>query len=308
MKTLSVAPSHKKSATAKALNGWVPLLLLPILVLSLFPSSWPRWGFMWTLAFSIYCGCKWLTFRQCQTSHVPLWQRLAYLLAWPGMNAEEFFCGPSLRDSERPTAIDWAIAIMQTTAGMAVLYALVRLIPANLAYLQGWLGMFGLVMVLHFGCFRLLWCFWRSLGFPVQPLMDHPASSTSLSEFWGRRWNIAFRDLTHRFLFRPLQRRLGPHPALLIGFLVSGMVHDLVISLPAQGGYGLPTLFFSLQCLGILFERSVIGKRLGLGHGWFGWLFCLLLLAGPAALLFHVPFVDHVVLPFLQVIGVPSHA
>jgi len=68
--------------------------------------------------------------------------------------------------------------------------------------LAGWLGMIGIVVTLHFGIFHALSCLWRRASVEARPLMHAPLASTSLSEFWGRRWNTAFRDLTHRFLFR----------------------------------------------------------------------------------------------------------
>src|SRR5205085_6806357 len=130
-----------------------------------------------------------------------------------------------------------------------------------------WVGMVGLVMALHFGTFHLLSCAWRSAGVEARPLMNNPLASQGVSEFWGRRWNTAFRDLTHTFLFRPLTAWLGPAGALLAGFGFSGLVHDLVISVPARGGYGGPTLFFVVQGVALLAERSAAGRRLGLGRG-----------------------------------------
>ena len=47
----------------------------------------------------------------------------------------------------------------------------------------------------------------------------------------------------------------------------------------------------------MIFERSVIGRRIGLGKGWSGWMFTFLVLAGPVFLLFHRPFVVRVIVP-----------
>jgi D-alanyl-lipoteichoic acid acyltransferase DltB (MBOAT superfamily) len=164
--------------------------------------------------------------------------------------------------------------------------------------------MIGIVLILHFGVFHLLSCWWRSIGVQARPLMNRPLASTSLSEFWGRRWNTAFRDLAHRFLFRPLTACFGPRFGVLAGFLFSGALHDLVISIPAQGGYGGPTLFFAIQGGAMMIERSAFGRRIGLGSGLSGRLFVLLVLTLPLGLLFHRPFVVRVIVPFMQALGV----
>jgi alginate O-acetyltransferase complex protein AlgI len=53
--------------------------------------------------------------------------------------------------------------------------------------------------------------------------------------------------MTAMAVHRPLQRRLGRGPALLGSFLVSGLLHEVAISLPVRAGWGLPKLYFLLQ-------------------------------------------------------------
>ncbi len=162
---------------------------------------------MWSLAFAIFCGCKWLTWRRTPARGGPAWRSVGYLAAWPGMDAARFL---DPRSSPRtPTPGEWLFASGKLALGAAVLFGLARLVPAEFPYAVGWAGMVGIVMALHFGAFHLLSCAWRRAGVDASPLMDRPLASTSLGEFWGRRWNTAFRDLTHRFLFRPLKSRLG---------------------------------------------------------------------------------------------------
>jgi alginate O-acetyltransferase complex protein AlgI len=133
--------------------------------------------------------------------------------------------------------------------------------------------------------------------------MRNPPAATSLSNFWGTRWNTAFRDLAHRHVYRPLAGRLGPRGAALVVFGFSGVVHDAVISLPAGGGYGWPTAYFAVQAGGFLCERSRVGRAVGLGRGLRGRLFTAMVVAAPAGLLFHPPFIREVIMPFMGAAG-----
>jgi alginate O-acetyltransferase complex protein AlgI len=133
--------------------------------------------------------------------------------------------------------------------------------------------------------------------------MAWPIGSTRVAEFWGERWNRAFRDLTHQILFRPLAARLGPGAALAIGFAASGIVHELVISWPAGGAWGLPSLCFALQALAICLERGPRRARLRRAPRWLGRGWTALWVAAPAFRLFHPRFVIAVFLPFLDAIG-----
>ncbi|MGC3957885.1 MAG: MBOAT family protein [Verrucomicrobiota bacterium] len=133
--------------------------------------------------------------------------------------------------------------------------------------------------------------------------MQSPATATSLADFWGARWNTAFNKLVYDLAFRPLAHRTSVVWATLGVFTISGIIHELAISFPARGGYGLPFGYFLLQGVGVLIERSRAGRALGLGRGWRGWLFMFCFTTVPAYWLFHPTFVQNVILPMLQTIG-----
>lgn len=295
-------------------SGWTDRVLAD-------SAAMPRWGLMWLLAVAIYAALKLTSWLMCSHGSANAWRHALYLLAWPGMDADAFLYGDR---ANRPTLGEWAFAVAKLAAGLVILLFVVpALLPATMPgatasstipsaqppadllreYLIGWLGMLGIVLVLHFGLFYILSCIFRQTGIDAVPIMNWPLTSRGVSEFWGQRWNLAFRDLTHRLLFRPSVRRIGPIGALVVAFLVSGLVHDAVISLPSGGGYGLPTVFFVIQATAILLERSRWGRAAGLGQGVRGWLFCLLVLLAPCPLLFHLPFVLRVVVPLLHALG-----
>jgi hypothetical protein len=263
----------------------------------------PRWAFMWTMAGALYAACKWLTYRQVR-SRIGTGDRrrmVGYLLAWPGMDADAFLI--PTRAFDAPARSEWVLAVLKITFGVILTWLVARAaLPAH-PLVAGWIGMIGAIFVLHFGTFHLLSLGWRHAGVNAVPLMRNPMRSTSLGEFWGRRWNTAFHELASRFAFTPLRPSVGVIGATVATFLASGLIHELVISVPAGGGYGLPTGYFVLQGLGVAGERSRLGRRVGLGHGWRGWLFTVLATAGPAFWLFPPPFVHNVILPMLGVIG-----
>lgn len=265
--------------------------------------EWPRWAQMWALAFALYFGCKCLTWQQAPIRGAAAWRHPAYLLAWPGMDAASFLQQRPRTDPLHCRPIEWFAGFAKLASGAFLLFGVARLIPERHAYLTGWIGGTGVVLILHFGLFHLLWCAWRRIGIPARPLMDRPMTSANLSEFWGRRWNTAFRDLTHRLIFRPCASRFGTRVGVIVSFLFSGAIHDLVISVPAGGGYGGPTMFFAIQGAGVLVERTEFGRRAGLQTGLSGRMFAAIVLLAPAPLLFHRPFIAGVMVPFMRALG-----
>jgi len=267
------------------------------------PSDWPHWALMWTLAGGIYASCKCLTWQQAGAIHASFWKHAAYVLGWPGMDASGFLATRSASTCASCRSSEWFAAIGKLMSGLTLLFAVARTIPPQYPYVVGWTGMIGMVLILHFGFFHLLSCLWRSVGLQARPLMNRPWAANSVGDFWGRRWNTAFRDLTHRLLFRPCASWFGSRWAIVVAFLFSGAIHDLVISVPAHGGYGGPTTFFAIQGVAMLCERSSLGARIGLGDGWQGRFFAAVVLVAPIGLLFHPPFVVGVIVPFMRVLG-----
>src|SRR6266545_4410843 len=208
-------------------------------------TGWPPWVVMWTLAACIFALCKWVTWWFTPTPPAPVWRHLAYLMLWPGLDAKAFLDPRPLPREQRPRAGEWLFAFAKVGFGAALVWGVTPLVAVE--YTRVWVGMMGIVFLLHFGLFHVLSCAWRAAGVDAKPLMNWPILSQSVSEFWGKRWNLAFRDITHRFLFRPFTARWGARAGLAAVFLFSGVIHDVVISLPAGGGYGLPTLYFVVQ-------------------------------------------------------------
>jgi hypothetical protein len=287
-------------ARGSSWNGWLPISVLPLMAVAC-RNLLPPWVFMWILSFTIFISLKWLTWWRARSrSAHSAGRSAAYLLGWPGMDAEAF-----LYTTQRvppPAPPTWLWATSETILGATLLWVVARSVPPGEPLLRGWVGMLGLILLLHFGTFKIIALLWQSVGVNAKAIMSAPLRSTSLGEFWGKRWNLGFRQLSHELIFRPLHQRLGADAAGFLVFAVSGLIHDLVISLPARGGYGLPTLYFVLQGTGMTIEHSRFGKRLGLGRGVVGWCFMMVFLAAPVFWLFHPRFVLGVILPFMRAI------
>src|SRR5262249_45097988 len=158
-------------------------------------NIWPRWMFMWLLAGTIFVGCKWLTLRTAPVCHASPGRQFAYLTLWPGLDAKAFL-GESR--SPRPALSEWWFALAELGLGVVLIFGSCPLFFADQGLARGWVGIIGILFVLHFGLFHVLSLTWRAGGVMARPLMDWPILATSISDFWGRRWNTAFRDLTHR--------------------------------------------------------------------------------------------------------------
>src|SRR5215510_14747025 len=92
----------------------------------------PQWLFMWAMASALYAGCKWLTYCQARAAIEQIDPRrsIAYLLAWPGMDAAAFL---SRCDRlKRPVWTEWLLAAIKTALGFVITWVVARdLLPVN---------------------------------------------------------------------------------------------------------------------------------------------------------------------------------
>jgi hypothetical protein len=286
----------------------IPLLgaALAILVVGFLASRHRApWIHMWSIGLACACAAKLVTLAELRTKpHIrtPARRLFAYLF-WPGMSPGTFFGKDPVA---RVHAREWNAPIFKLTCGLILIQVLRPVLEPTNALLAGWTGMIGIVLTLHFGLFHLQSLCLRLHGIDAPPIMDQPLLSRSPGELWGRRWNRAFSEPAFRLICRPLARRHGLATATLATFLASGLMHELVITVPAGGAYGLPTAYFLFQGLAVLFQRTHWAQSLGIGSGSRGRLFTLLVAATPLPILFPPVFIERVALPFLRIVTLPT--
>jgi alginate O-acetyltransferase complex protein AlgI len=224
-------------------------------------------------------------------------QWIAFAVGWFGMKPTLFEVLPSSSLLYQKLVLK---ALIRIFLGFILLYLSAvagRFELLTSVFLAQLLLVAGISFILHFGILNLSTAWWRAFGVNAQELFKQPYRSNSLKEFWGKRWNIAFSEMTQLIAYRPLKTRLSADHATMCSFLFSGILHEVAISLPVRGGYGFPMMYFGIHAIAMQMEaRSPIIKRI-IQHRHLSRVWVIALLILPMPLLFHEKFIDEVLIP-----------
>lgn len=230
-----------------------------------------------------------------QTSQLNFKQWLLFCYGWFGMNPRPFLAFPS---SALPGS--WALWIR------GISRMILGLIIINLAslkwfslpeFIQHLFYLIGISLMLHFGLLNIFAGTLRRFGIPVTTLFKDPLSSKSLNEFWSKRWNLAFVELTTLAVTRPVKSKYGNQTAFWISFIFSGLLHEMAISLPVKSRFGKPMLYFIIQAVLILSIDRFIRIQ---SSQVFRTILILACLGLPIFLLFHKQFILQIILPLVS--------
>lgn len=185
----------------------------------------------------------------------------------------------------RPITSPW-ISFLLYLVLMALVFTLVRFFLSPISYLDR--------IILGFGIFF----FTEALGALGQalfssedknffPIHHHPLSSPSLSEFWGRRWNLWVQDWITD-MGRPFHR--SHKKKIVVSFLVSGLFHEAMVNLPhwiftGESYFGTMLLYFFIQGCGLYLDKKILRHSPRVIRRMFCWLVVVL----PAPLFINVP-------------------
>jgi hypothetical protein len=239
-----------------------------------------------------------------KTSKLSLIQWLAFSLGWFGMRPNLFEeLGKRKLSGGKELVIS---GIYRLLTGIAFIllakWMAVTFIGYEYKILVTIFSLVGISLILHFGLLNISAGMWRFSGADTRTLFKAPLLATSLTEFWGKRWNLAFSEMTAIALYKPLKVYFGITTATIIAFLFSGLLHELAISVPVETGYGLPMLYFFIHGILLLIEKVLAQKGLPIGKNkWVGRAWVMFWLALPMPILFHKAFIKGVVWPLIQV-------
>ncbi|KAF8409653.1 hypothetical protein HHK36_005731 [Tetracentron sinense] len=111
------------------------------------------------------------------------------------------------------------------------------------------------------------------LGIELEPQFEEPYLSTSLQDFWGKRWNLMVTSILRPTVYNPIRsmsaRLLGSEWALMAAmvgtFMVSGLMHELMFFYLTRATPSWEVMWFFVlhgicTALEVLMKKSLTGR------------------------------------------------
>jgi len=159
--------------------------------------------------------------------------------------------GGSLFDPSRSLIFNYARASLVTALWVPVM-------------MYGTLMTYGFLSIVAVGVFGQSPSQWP-------PLYHNPFMSTSLSEFWGKRWQQMFRIGFHYAVSYPLSLVFGRVGCVLGAFALSAWIHFSAIEAIGKGTYHEVNVTFMMMGVGVLLENlwtKITGRKPSGLSGW----------------------------------------
>jgi hypothetical protein len=289
-------PYWNNKPVARA-TAWM-IVITTVIVSTLLSWKYPPLVRMITIVFLQLVSMKVVVMVETYSgeNRLTLFQWIAFAIAWFGMRPSLF---EQLPASSLPSANLLIKGVSRIIIGILLLYGSQRAEQVSLSafFIPQLLLLAGLSLILHFGILNLSTAVWRACGVNVSELFRAPYRSRSLKEFWGKRWNIAFSEMTALIAYRPLKAKIGVEQAVVLSFLFSGLLHEIAISLPVHAGYGFPMLYFVIHAVAMQLEaKSSFVKKI-INHQTVSHLWVMMFLILPMPLLFRPEFIQQVLIP-----------
>ncbi|XP_072987980.1 probable long-chain-alcohol O-fatty-acyltransferase 5 [Typha latifolia] len=100
------------------------------------------------------------------------------------------------------------------------------------------------------------------LGMDLEPQFNKPYFSSSLRDFWGRRWNLMVSAVLRPAVYGPVKSRWGTAAGVVATFLVSGLMHEVMFYyLTLRSPTGEVTAFFLVNGVSVAAEGRWAGRK-----------------------------------------------
>ncbi|XP_021758645.1 probable long-chain-alcohol O-fatty-acyltransferase 5 [Chenopodium quinoa] len=153
-----------------------------------------------------------------------------------------------------------------------VIFVILEVVYSYNKNMVAFCGLMYLAIDIAFGVCDFLVGF--TLGIELEPPSNEPYLSTSLQDFWGRRWNLRVTEILHHTVYKPVRstvvkfvgQKWAQVTGVMASFVVSGLMHELVYYYTTRA---IPTWevtwFFVLHGVCVVLE---IGVKRTLGLKW----------------------------------------